>query len=110
VRNYHFIFENNDGQIELSDADEAFAFGEQVIREMMQDSSRHYEGCAIELYEGGRIFGRVPLENYHKPFSPGYSALPPGSGIGSSEKLPRGIWTCFRRDGRDVMPVQGRLT
>jgi hypothetical protein len=100
VRNYHFIFENNDGsgreetgQIELSDDDEAFAFGEQVIREMMQDSSRHYEGCAIELYEGGRIFGRVPLENYQKSFSPGYSALPPGSGIGSSEKLPRGIWT-----------------
>jgi hypothetical protein len=54
VRSYHFIFENNDGsgreqtgQIELSDDDEAF--GEQVIREMMQDSSWHYEGSAMEL-------------------------------------------------------------
>jgi hypothetical protein len=77
VRNYLFIFDNNDGrgreetgQIELSDDDEAFAFGEQVIREMMQGSSRQYQGCAMEVHEGGRIVGRIPLENYQKPFSP----------------------------------------
>ena len=77
VRNYLFIFENNDGrarevtgQIELSDDDEAFAFGEQVIREMMQGSSRQYEGCAMEVHEGGRIVGRIPLGNYRKPLSP----------------------------------------
>jgi hypothetical protein len=77
VRNYVFIFDNNDGsgrevtgQIELSDDDEAFAFGEQVIREMMQGSSQQYEGCAMDIYEGGRIVGRIPLENYQKPFSP----------------------------------------
>jgi hypothetical protein len=64
------------GQIELSDDDEAFAFGEHVIPEMMQDSSRHYEGCAIELYEGGRIVGRVPPANYRKPFSPWHLGLP----------------------------------
>ena len=41
VRNYLFIFDNNDGrgreelgQIELSDDGEALAFGEQVIQEM----------------------------------------------------------------------------
>jgi hypothetical protein len=77
VRNYHFIFENNDGsgreatgQIELSDDDEAFAFGEQLIREMMQGGSQQYEGCAMNVYEGGRIVGRIPLENYQKPLSP----------------------------------------
>jgi len=77
VRNYLFIFDSNDGrgreetgQIELSDDDEAFAFGEQVIREMMQGSSRQYEGCAMEVHEGGRIVGRIPLGNYRKPLSP----------------------------------------
>ena len=77
VRNYLFIFDNNDGsgreetgQIELSDDDEAIAFGEQVIREMMQGSSQQYEGCAMEVHEGGRIVGRIPLENYRKPLSP----------------------------------------
>jgi hypothetical protein len=77
VRNYLFIFENNDGrdcevtgQIELSDDGEALAFGEQVIREMMQGGSLQYGGCAMELYEGGRIVGRIPLENYQKPLSP----------------------------------------
>ena len=69
--------ENNDGrarevtgQIELSDDDEAFVFGEQVIRQMMQGSGRQYAGCATELYESGRIVGRTPLENYQKPLSP----------------------------------------
>jgi hypothetical protein len=77
VRNHLFILENNDGrarevtgQIELSDDDEAFVFGEQVIRQMMQGSGRQYAGCAMELYEGGRIVGRTPLENYQKPLSP----------------------------------------
>ena len=66
VRNYLFIFDDNDGrgreltgQIELSDDDEAFAFGEQVIREMLQGSSQQYEGCAMEVHEGGRIVGRI---------------------------------------------------
>ena len=77
VRNHLFILENNDGrasevtgQIELSDDDEAFVFGEQVIRQVMQGSGRQYAGCAMELYEGGRIVGRTPLENYQKPLSP----------------------------------------
>ena len=77
VRNYLFIFDNNDGrgrevtgQIELSDDGEAFAFGEQVIREMMQGGSRQYQGCAMEVHEGGRFVGRIPLENYQKPLSP----------------------------------------
>ena len=77
VRNYLFIFDDNDGrgreltgQIELSDDDEAFAFGEQVVREMLQGSSQQYEGCAMEVHEGGRIVGRIPLENYQKPLSP----------------------------------------
>ena len=53
VRNYLFIFDDNDGrgreetgQIELSDDDEAFVFGEQVIQEMMQGSGRQYACCA----------------------------------------------------------------
>ena len=86
VRNYLFIFDNNDGrgreetgQIELSDDDEAFAFGEQVIREMLQGSSQQYEGCAMEVHEAGassvaslwRIIGSLS--------HPGYSALPYGS-------------------------------
>jgi hypothetical protein len=77
VQNYLFIFDNNDGrgrevtgQIELSDDGEAFAFGEQVIREMMRGSSRQYGGCAMEVYESGRFVGRIPLENYRKPLSP----------------------------------------
>ena len=56
VRNYLFIFDNNDGsgreelgQIELFDDDEAFAFGEQVIREMMQGSGRQFAGCGMGL-------------------------------------------------------------
>src|SRR5258708_1953149 len=68
VRNYLFIFDRNDGrdreetgQIELSDDHEAFAFGEQVIREMLQGSSRQYEGCAMEVQEGERIVGRIPF-------------------------------------------------
>ena len=67
VRNHLFILENNDGrarevtgQIELSDDDEAFVFGEQVIRQMMQGSGRQYAGCAMELYEGGPIVSVVP--------------------------------------------------
>jgi hypothetical protein len=50
---------------------------------MMQGSSRQYAGCAMELYEGGRIVGRIPLENYQKPLHRGTSTLP------HSEKLPR---------------------
>jgi hypothetical protein len=76
VRNYLFIFDNNDGrgreetgQIELSDDDEAFAFGEQVIREMMQGSSQQYEGCAMEVYEGERIVCRIPLRSHKVPLS-----------------------------------------
>jgi hypothetical protein len=72
VRNHLFILENNDGrarevtgQIELSDDNEAFVFGEQVIRQVMQSSGRQYAGCAMELY-----VGRTPLENYQKPLSP----------------------------------------
>jgi len=86
VRNYLFIFDNNDGrgrevtgQIELSDDDEAFVFGEQVIPEMMHGSGQQYSGCAMELYEGGRI----PLENYRKPLSPWHLGVP------HSKKLPR---------------------
>jgi hypothetical protein len=37
---------------------------------MMQGGSLQYGGCAMELYEGGRIVGRIPLENYQKPLSP----------------------------------------
>ena len=77
VRNHLFILENNDGrarevtgQIELFDDDEAFFFGEQVIRQVMQGSGRQYAGCAMELYEGGPIVGRTPLENCQKPLSP----------------------------------------
>ena len=54
VRNYLFIFDNNDGrgreelgQIELSDDGEALAFGEQVIREMMQGSGQQYSDCVM---------------------------------------------------------------
>ena len=75
VRNHLFILEKKDGrarevtgQIELSDDDEAFVFGEPVIRQVMQGSGRQYAGCAMELYEGGRIVGRTP--NYQKPLSP----------------------------------------
>jgi hypothetical protein len=76
VRNYLFIFDSNDGggreetgQIELLNDDEAFAFGEQVIREMMQGSSRQYEGCVMDVYEGGRLICRIPLRNHEKPLS-----------------------------------------
>ena len=102
VRNYLFIFDNNDGrgreetgQIELSDDDEAFVFGEQVIQEMMQGSGRQYAGCAMELYDGGRIVGRIPLD-YRKPSHCGTSALP------HSEKLPRHDLddSCFDMTGR----------
>ena len=76
VRNYLFIFDNNDGsgreetgQIELSDDDEAIAFGEQVIREMMQGSSQQYQGCAMEVYEGGRTVCRIPLRSHKEALS-----------------------------------------
>jgi hypothetical protein len=96
VRNYLFIFDDNDGrgreetgQIELSDDDEAFAFGEQVIREMMQGSSRQYKGCAMEVHEGGRIVGRIPLENYQKPLILATRRCHMAARIGGGAKLPR---------------------
>jgi hypothetical protein len=68
VRNYVFIFDSHDGvdreetgQIELSDDEEALAFCELVIREMMQNGSRQYEGSAMEVYDGGRSVCRIPL-------------------------------------------------
>jgi hypothetical protein len=103
-----FIFDNNDGsgrevtgQIELSDDDEAFVFGEQVIREMMQGSGRQYAGCAMELYEGGRIVGRIPLWRIIRSLSHlGTSALP------HSEKLPRHDLdeSCFDMTGPGCHP------
>jgi hypothetical protein len=118
VRNYHFIFENNDGsgreqtgQIELSDDDEAFAIGEQVIREMMQDSSWHYEGCAMELYEGGRIVGRIPVENYRKPFLTWLLGVATWQRGSAAVRNCRAVFgRCFRRDDGPWMPVRGRLT
>ena len=107
VRNYLFIFDNNDGrgreetgQIELSDDGEALAFGEQVIREMMQGSSRQYQGCAMEVHEGGRIVGRIPLENYQKPLSPWHLGVP------HSKKLPRHDLddSCFDMTGPGCRP------
>jgi len=110
VHNYLFIFDNNDGgsrevtgQIELSDDDEAFAFGEQVIREMMQGSSQQYKGCAMDVYEGGRIVGRIPLENYQKPFSPwllGVAIWQRGSAaVRNCRDM---IWTLLSSKWRDV--------
>jgi hypothetical protein len=88
VRNYLFIFDNNDGsgreetgQIELSDDDEAFAFGEQVIREMMQGSSQQYQGCAMDVYEGEQSQGASLT------LATGRCQI--AARIGSSEKLPR---------------------
>jgi hypothetical protein len=114
VRNYLFIFDNNDGrgreetgQIELFDDDEAFAFGEQVIREMMQGSSRQYRGCAMEVHEGGRIVGRIPLENYQKPFSPwllGVAMWQRGSAA------VRKIWTLLCSKWRDLDARSRSLT
>ena len=114
VRNYMFIFDDNDGrgreetgQIELSDDDEAFAFGEQVIREMMQGSSRQYRGCAMEVHEGGRIVGRIPLEDYRKPFSPwllGVALWQRGSAA------VRKIWTLLSSKWRDLDARSRSLT
>jgi hypothetical protein len=114
VRNYLFIFDDNDGrgreetgQIELSDDDEAFAFGEQVIREMMQGSSRQYQGCAMEVHEGGRIVGRIPLENYRKPLSPwllGVAIWQRGSGA------VRKVWTLLCSKWRDLDARSRSLT
>jgi hypothetical protein len=108
VRNYLFIFDNNDGrgreelgQIELSDDGEALAFGEQVIREMMQGSSRQYAGCvmggsvradASSVASLWRIIGSL---SHH-----GTSALP------HSEKLPRHDLddSCFDMTGPGCPP------
>jgi hypothetical protein len=118
VHNYLFIFDSNDGrgrevtgQIELSDDDEAFAFGEQVIREMMQGSSQQYAGCAMELYEGGRIVGRIPLENYQKPFSPwllGVAIWQRGSA--AVRNYCDMIWTWLSSKWRDVDARSRSLT
>jgi hypothetical protein len=114
VRNYLFIFDNNDGrgreetgQIELSDDDEAFAFGEQVIREMMQGSSRQYQGCAMEVHEGGRIVGRIPLENYQKPFSPWLLGVAIGQ---RGSAAVRRIWTLLSSKWRDLDARSRSLT
>jgi hypothetical protein len=37
---------------------------------MMHGRGQQYAGCVMEVREGGRIVGRIPLENYWKPFSP----------------------------------------
>ena len=69
VRNYLFIFDNNDGsgreetgQIELSDDDEAFAFGEQVIRDLMDGGARQYSGWTMDITESGRAVGSILFE------------------------------------------------
>ena len=66
VRNHLFILENNDGrarevtgQIELSDDNEAFVFGEQVIRQVMQGS-----GPAICGLRHGALRGRAHRRSY----------------------------------------------
>jgi hypothetical protein len=97
VRNYLFIFDRNDGrdreetgQIELSDDHEAFAFGEQVIREMLQGSSRQYEGCAMEVQEGERIVGRIPFgELSAASLTLATRRCHMAARIGGSAKLPR---------------------
>jgi len=66
----------------------------------MHGSGQQYSGCAMELYEGGRI----PLENYRKPLSPWHLGVP------HSKKLPRHDLddSCF--DITDLDAVQGRQT
>jgi hypothetical protein len=118
VRNYLFIFDNNDGsgreetgQIELSDDDEAIAFGEQVIREMMQGSSRQYEGCAMDVYEGERIVCRIPLRSHKEPLSPWQltvAKLQRGSAV---VRNCRGmIWTLLSSRWRDLDARSRSLT
>jgi len=81
VRNYLFIFDRNDGrdreetgQIELSDDHEAFAFGEQVIREMLQGSSRglRHGGSRGPAHRRSHPLWRIISSLSHL----GYSALP----------------------------------
>ena len=118
VRNYLFIFDNNDGrgrevtgQIELSDDGEAFAFGEQVIREMMQGSSRQYQGCAMEVHEGGRIVGRIPLGNYRKPLSPWLVGVALWQRGSAAARNCRGmIWTLLASKWRDLDARSRSLT
>jgi len=73
--------------------------GRMTIQEMMQGSGRQYAGCAMELYDGGRIVGRIPLD-YRKPSHCGTSALP------HSEKLPRHDLddSCFDMTGPGCRP------
>jgi hypothetical protein len=118
VRNYLFIFDSNDGrdrevtgQIELSDDDEAFAFGEQVIREMLQGSSRQYKGCAMEVHEGGRIVGRIPLGNYRKPLSPWLLGVAIWQRRSAAVRNCRGmIWTLLSSKRRDLDARSRSLT
>jgi hypothetical protein len=118
VRNYLFIFDDNDGrgrevtgQIELSDDDEAFAFGEQVIREMLQGSSQQYEGCAMEVHEGGRIVGRIPLENYRKPLSLWLLGVAIWQRGSAAVRNCRGmIWTLLSSKWRDLDTRSRSLT
>jgi len=118
VRNYLFIFDSNDGggrevtgQIELSDDDEAFAFGEQVIREMVQGSSQQYQGCAMDVYEGGRIVGRIPLENYQRPLSPWLLGVAIWQRGSAAVRNCRGmIWTLLSSKWRDTDARSRSLT
>ena len=77
VQNHPFILESNDGrarevtgQIELSDDDEAFVFGEQVIQEMTGQRPAICGLCHGALRGRAHRIGRTPLKNYQKPLSP----------------------------------------
>jgi hypothetical protein len=64
--NYHFTEHNGVaigklGDMELSDDHEAFAFGKQVIRELMHTDGARYAGWSMEVTEGERVVGSIPF-------------------------------------------------
>ena len=65
---YHFALCNDLGHnedlgfIELPDDNEATAFGQSVISDILQDHEPAHAGSAMNITAGGRVVGTLPFE------------------------------------------------
>ncbi len=68
MRAYHFALRNDAGDNEdlgylaLPDDDAALAGGGKVIRDIMSGHTPSYSGSIMEIIEGQRVLGAIPLE------------------------------------------------
>jgi hypothetical protein len=68
MRQFHFAIHNNGTRLEslgsssLNDDSEALAFGEQVIRDLMDGGARQYSGWTMDITESGRAVGSILFE------------------------------------------------